>query len=87
MDRLREQFTGGALLDDLSRVHDGDAVREFGDESEVVGDKQHCEAQLLAEGVEQLDYLRLGRHIECGGGFVGDHQRGSRVRAMAMSTR
>ena len=46
--RVREQFLGGGLLDDLAGVHDGDVVRHLGDERQVVGHEDHGEAELLA---------------------------------------
>ena len=69
-----EDLLGGALLDDLASVHDGDGVCHLGHEGEVVGDEDHREAELLAQLVEQVDDLLLHGHVEGGGGLVGDDQ-------------
>ena len=82
-----EDLLGGALLDDLASVHDGDGVRHLGHEGEVVGDEDHRKAELLAQLVEQVDDLLLHGHVEGGGGSSATTSFGSRVRAMAMSTR
>jgi hypothetical protein len=45
--RAFEHVAGGALLDDLAAVHDGDAVAEGTHHGEVVADEQVGELPLL----------------------------------------
>ena len=53
-----------ALFDDLTEVHDGDVVAEVTDDRQVVGDEEVGDAQLVLELGEQVDHLRLRRHVE-----------------------
>ena len=73
----------GAAVDD--RVHRADlghpagvhhrhAVAGFGDHAHVVGDQHHRSAALAAQAFEQANDLRLHRHIQRRGGFVGHDQ-------------
>ena len=71
-----EDVVDGALLDDLSGVHDEDAVGDLRDHSEVVGDQDHRQAPLLVEVLNQLHDLRLDRDVEGGGRLVGDQDPG-----------
>ena len=68
--RVREQFLGGGLLDDLAGVHDGDVVCHLGDERQVVGHEDHGEAELLAQLVKQSDDLFLNGDVQGGGRLV-----------------
>ena len=47
----------------------------------------HGEAKLVLQLVQQVDDLLLDRHVKGGGGSSAMTSLGSRVRAMAMSTR
>ncbi len=42
----------------------------------VVGDHHVGEPELLLQPLQQVDHLRLHRHVEGRDGFVGDHQIG-----------
>ena len=70
---LREQFAVGALLDDLSVVHDQDTVGIL-DGGETMGDHQGraVRHQLLQGGLD----MALGLGVECGGRLVQDQDRG-----------
>ena len=72
--RVCEQFLGRRLLDDLTGVHDGDLVSHLGDKRQVVGDEDHCEAELLTQLVEQVDDLLLNGHVQSGGRFVSNDE-------------
>ena len=50
--------------------------RSLGDDAEVVGDQDHRHPALAAQVVEQLQDLRLDRHVERGRRLVGDQQLG-----------
>jgi hypothetical protein len=57
-------------------VHHRDLVGGLGDHAEVVGDHDHRRARLTLQAFDQLEDLRLHRHVEGGGGLVGDQQAG-----------
>ena len=65
---------GGGVLDDLAGVHHGDSVAHPGDDAEVVGDQQHGDVEALLKVGEQVEDLRLDRHVEGGRRLVGDEQ-------------
>jgi len=46
------------------------------DDAKIVRDQQHRHVQSLLQVAQQLQDLRLGRHIEGGGRLVGDQQLG-----------
>ena len=62
------------MFHDLALVHHHDAVGEHVDHGEVVRDEQACEADFGLQLLEQFQHLRLHRHIQRGGRFVGDEQ-------------
>ena len=74
VSRVREQFLGRRLLDDLTGVHDGDLVSHLGDKRQVVGHEDHCEAELLTQLVEQVDDLLLNGDVQCGGRFISNDE-------------
>ncbi len=52
----------------------GDAVGHLGGHAEVVSDEDEGAADLVAQVTHQGQDLRLDRHIQGGGRFIGDHQ-------------
>ena len=63
-----------ADLDDAARVHHGDAIGGLGDHAHVVRHQHHRGAVLAAQPLQQLDDLRLDRHVERGRRLVGDDE-------------
>ena len=76
MLRREKDVLRGALFNDAPSVHDGDAIGDLGDHTEVVSDEQEGEFHFAAELVEQFEDLVLNGDIESGGGLVGDEQFG-----------
>ena len=74
MLRALEDLVDRARLDDLTLGHDADAIGEFADDAEIVGDEQHGHAMLGLQAAEQFQDLRLDRDVERGGRFVGDQE-------------
>src|SRR5262249_18576275 len=63
-------------LDDPSRVHHGDAMRERGDDGEIVRDVDRSDLVRATEPAHRLEHVRLSGHIQAGGRFVEhDHVR------------
>ena len=65
-----------ADLDDLAEVHHRDLGAEVPHDREVVGDEQERDVELPLQVLEQVDDLRLDRHVERGDRLVGDQQLG-----------
>ncbi|MNL16639.1 hypothetical protein D3C87_1376910 [compost metagenome] len=76
MARLAQQRGRQAFLHLFAAHHHGHAVGPFAHHGEVVGDQQQAHVQLGAQVVQQLQDLRLHRHVQRGGGLVGHQQRG-----------
>ena len=70
--RVVEELALRPVLDDAARVHHGDVVGDVGDDAEVVRDQDHRRVEVVLELVDQLDDLRLDRHVERRRGLVGD---------------
>ena len=77
MGRLPEDRAHRPFLDNAPRVHDGDSVRRSGDDAEIVGDEQQREIERGLHLAQQVEDLRLDRHIERRRRFVGDDERGA----------
>ena len=76
MPRVGEQRVDPRLLDDLAGVHDHHPVGQLGHHAQVVGDEHHRHAPVPVERPQQIEDLRLDRHIQGCGGFVGDQHFG-----------
>ncbi len=74
--RLVDDLVHRADLGDAAGVHHRHAVAGLGDHAHVVRDQHHRCAALTAHALEQLDDLRLDRHVERGGRLVGHDQLG-----------
>ena len=72
--RRREELLRRRELDHPAGVHHRDLVRDLGDDAEVVRDHDHGGPGLGLQALDQLQDLRLHRHVERGRGLVGDQQ-------------
>src|SRR5262245_49124368 len=68
-----KRFRAGGL-DDASPVHDEDALRQARDDREIMADEEAGEPALAADAREQVDNLRLHRHVERTHRLVADHE-------------
>ena len=59
---------------DASRVHDGDTVGGFGDDTHVVCDQHHRGAVFATEFFQKRNNLRLNGNIQCGGRLIGNDE-------------
>ena len=75
MLRIGEERVHRRLLDDAAGVHDRDAIGHLGDDAEIVGDQQQRQAHPRLQLAQQVEDLRLDRHVERGRRLVGDQQR------------
>ena len=75
--RVREDFPEIAGLHDLTPVQNRHSIAHLGDGAEIVGDEQHAAAGLFHEVVDEIEDLRLDRHVERSRRLVGDQHSGS----------
>ena len=66
--------SAGADLDDFAEIHDHHAIADVADDVEVMRD-EHGNVRFIScfRVAEQIEDLRFHRFIECGDGFVQDH--------------
>ena len=69
-----EQRFGGCDLDDASQIHHNHAIRQMPHDSKIVADEQIRQLKLIAQIHEQIQHLRLDRHVERGHCLVA-HQK------------
>lgn len=72
--RVLQHFGRRAAFDDFAVAHDDHAVGNLGHHAKVVGDEHHRHAASFAQVKDQLEDLRLCRHVQRGRGFVRDQQ-------------
>ena len=63
-----------ALFNDLAQIHHRHTVAHMADHSEVMGDDYQREPQLIPQIAEQVNHLRLHRHIKGRDRLIPDHQ-------------
>src|SRR5690348_10047661 len=78
MAGIREEFISWRALDDMACIHHQNTVRDTGDHTQVVGDENYRGVQFPAELVNQVEYLRLDRHVESRRRLVRNEQLGIR---------
>src|SRR5437660_7459094 len=76
MVRLREDLRGGAVFDDTARIHDDDAIRDRGDDGQVVRDVDDREAELSLKPSYLRKQVRLRDDVEAGRRLVHQYDRG-----------
>ncbi len=64
----------GSVFDLFAADHDDDTVGDLGDDAHVVRDEKHRHVHLVLKGADQLENLRLDRHVERRRRLVGDQQ-------------
>src|SRR3984893_6660450 len=64
MQRPRQDVVDRSILDHLSGIHGQHSRAAFGHDPEVVGDEQERGTGALTEVLQQIDGLRLDRHVE-----------------------
>ena len=76
MLRMGEQRAARRELDDAAEIHHRDAVADVLDDREVVRDEEIRQAELRLQVHEQVDDLRLHRHVQRRDGLVADDHLG-----------
>ena len=70
------ESVAGSEFDDLTEIHDGDAMAHGADDGEVVGDEEIGEAEAILKLLEEVDDLGLDRDIKGREGLIGDDEPG-----------
>ena len=76
MTRLPVELVGGRDFHDLAQIHHQYPVGDVLDHRQVVGDEQKREPQLALQIFQQIENLRLHRHVERRHRLVADQQTG-----------
>ena len=71
---LLEQIRRRRAFDDAAGIHHRHLVGAAGDDAEIVGDDDHRHVAAALFARQQIEDLRLDRHVERGGRLVGDQQ-------------
>ena len=74
MRRCGKKFLAAGHFDQLSRIHDADAIRDARHHAKIVRDQQQSHSTFALQRREQIQHLRLYRHIQCRGRLVRDQQ-------------
>src|SRR5206468_8593379 len=74
-------------FDDLADIHHRYAVADMPNHAEVVCDEQVSQIELFLQLAEEVEDLRLDRHIQRGHRFIANDQLGCTARARAMARR
>jgi hypothetical protein len=74
VERLAQDSVPLADLDDLAAVHDGDPVREAGDDAQVMRDQDQPDPGIALDLGKEVQNLRLDGYIQGGRRLVGDDQ-------------
>ena len=74
IERISKQLRSRRLLHHARRVKNRHVVGILGDDSEIVRDQDHGEAEPHLQLADQIENLRLDRDVERGGRLVGDQQ-------------
>ena len=74
MPGLGEERLTARGFDNLAGVHHRHAVRHFRDHRQIVGNEQYRHATAFLQLTQQVEDLRLYRHVERGGRLVRDQQ-------------
>ena len=63
-----------AYFHQAARVHDGDAIGNLRDDSQVMRNEEHRQSKLDSQLSQQFQNLRLDGHVERRGRFIGNQQ-------------
>jgi len=67
----------GRKLDDAPEIHDCHSIGHVAHDREFMGDQQHAETGMTLQILQQIENLRLDRHIERRYRLIEDEERGS----------
>ena len=71
---MMKDFMGRTMLDDLACIHDRNAVSDACYDAEIMRDQNHARAIFFLQITDQINDLRLNRHIKCCRRFIGNEQ-------------
>ena len=71
---MSEDFLGVAAFANHTMTHDDNAIGDFADHRQIVGDPEHRQAAALLQGADQIDDLFLDGDVERRRRFIGDQE-------------
>jgi hypothetical protein len=71
---MEQHFVGGAFFNDAPGVHHRYAIRDGGDDSQIMRDEEQAEIHFAAQSIQQFEDLFLNGDVESGGGLVGNEE-------------
>lgn len=74
---MSENLGRRGSLQDAAVLHDGNAIRDLGDDGEIMRDEEDGEVVGASEGAKEIEDLRLDGDVERGGGLIRDEQAGA----------
>ncbi len=72
MGRRAQHLSRRATFDHPALIHDRHPIRRAGNDAHVMGDQDHTDISLVHKVADQLQNLRLDRHVQGGCRLVGD---------------
>jgi len=91
MLRLSENYIGNPTLHDFPEIHDQDVIAQRTHHLHIMTDEQDTQAKIIAQVIQQMQYLSLYRHIQCACDFVAkqnlrfDHQATGNTKSLALT--
>ena len=73
--RVQRSFVdqlGRTDLDDISEIHDGNALRDMAHDGQVVSNKDVGQLEFVLKVLHQVHDLRLNRNVQRAHRFIGD---------------
>ena len=74
MTGIFKEIHRGSAFNNAPVVHDDYRLCHIGDDTQIMRDQQQCHFEFRLQVTDQIQYLRLDRHIESGCWLIGDQQ-------------
>ncbi len=65
MNRVAEHLLSVSDLHNFAEIHDRDPLTDIMDGAETMCNKEICDAKIFLKLLQQVENLRLNRHIQC----------------------
>ena len=67
-----KDFIGASVFYNLTEIHNSQSVAQLAYSREIMGYEKIGYAELLLQIHQQIEYLRVDRHIKCADRFITD---------------
>ena len=72
--RVVKDLVGSTVFHDTTILQDIDVVGIITNQSQIVGNEQHCHVEFVLDILNQTQDLSLNRHVQRCSGLIGDEQ-------------